>query len=105
MLPASAPLVATPRASEFYSLSKEEDVCGCVCVWLCVWQVGGSTLSQQALTRPLPPTANFSISQKAHLDFQLSDLLASLSDIGAVKLSAGLHFMTGSMIIFLLFFL
>lgn len=66
---------------------------------VCVWQVGGSTLSQQALFSS-PPSQ---ISQKAHLDFQLSDLLVSLSDIGAVKLSAGLHFMTCGMIIFLPF--
>lgn len=43
-----------------------------------MWQVEGSSLSQQAPF--LPP----SVSQKAQLDFQLSDLLVSLSDIGWV---------------------
>lgn len=40
-----------------------------------------------------------SISQKAQLNFQMSDLLVRLSDIVAVKLSAGLHFMTCAMIL------
>lgn len=74
-------------------------MCVCVLLCVCVWQVEASTLSQQALFLPPP----LPVSQKAHLDFQLSDLLVRLSDIGAVKLSAGLHFMTCAMIILLPF--
>ena len=97
MLPASAPLLATPQASQFYSLLKEEEEEEeCVCVCVCGrWK--GAHLANRPFS--FPP----SVSQKAHLDFQLSDLLVSLSDIGAVKLSAGLHFMTCAMIILLPF--
>lgn len=90
MLLASAPqLASTLHVSQYYSLLKEEER-------LCV--AGGRGRTQ--------PTGLFlpsSISHKAHLRFQLSDLLVSLSDIGAVKLSAGMHFMTCSIIIFLPF--
>lgn len=71
--------------------------CTCVCVFPCMcgrWE--GAHLANRPFSFFSP-----SVSQKAHLHFQLSDLLVSLSDIGAVKLSCGLHFMTHGMIIFL----
>lgn len=97
MLPASTPLLATPQASQFYSLLKEEEEEECVCVSVFGRWEGVHLANRPFFSSPLQ------ISQKAHLDFQLSDLLVSLSDIGAVKLSAGLHFMTCGMIIFLPF--
>lgn len=80
MLPASAPLTATPGASQFYSLSKEEEEC--------VF----SRLESTDLFHLPEGSSQLSVVRL------VSDFFP---EIGDVKLSAGLHFMTRSMIIFL----
>ncbi len=62
MLPASAPLLATPQASQFYSLLKQEEeeeerarVSVCVCVSMCVcgrWE--GAHLANRPFSFPPP---------------------------------------------------
>lgn len=68
----------------------------CVFRCVCVCVAGGG---ERERTHPAGPF----LSLKAHLHFQLSDLLVSLSDIQAVNLSAGLPFMTCAMIMVLPF--